>query len=196
VVKDSRTRQQLLAAIMLAAAGLAFSSTVCAEGAEPPRPNSERRQAGRFRDALHQRVPDHQPVQPDPLQRDYGKIPAQYGSPGVAHGLAGGTDHVSRNPETGRLPYRGGRLDRYVGLVVEELRRQGVLDGTCIMFMADNGRPFPRCKTQLYDNGIKAPFVVRWPDGFVKPGSVCNSLASVIDIAPTVLDLAGLKPPP
>jgi len=89
-----------------------------------------------------------------------------------------------------------GRLDRYVGLVVEELERQGVLDDTCIIFMADNGRPFARCKTRLYDSGIKTPFIVRWPNGSVKPGSVCSSLVSVIDIAPTVLDLAGLKPRP
>jgi len=87
------------------------------------------------------------------------------------------------------------RLDRYVGFVVEELRQQGVLDGTCIMFMADNGRPFPRCKTRLYDSGIKTPFVVHWPNGFQKPGSICSSLVSVIDIAPTILNLAGLKPP-
>ena len=49
------------------------------------------------------------------------------------------------------------RLDRYVGLVVKELKKQQVLDNTVIMFMADNGRPFPRCKTWLYDSGIKTP---------------------------------------
>ncbi len=89
-----------------------------------------------------------------------------------------------------------GRLDRYVGVVVEELRRQGVLDNTCIIFMADNGRPFARCKTRLYDSGIKTPFIVRWPNGSVKPGSVCNGLVSAIDVAPTVLKLAGLETPP
>jgi len=89
-----------------------------------------------------------------------------------------------------------GRLDRYVGVVVEELRRQGVLDDTCILFMADNGRPFPRCKTRLYDSGIKTPLIVHWPNGSVKPGSVCTSLVSAIDIAPTILNLAGLESPP
>ena len=47
------------------------------------------------------------------------------------------------------------RLDRYVGLIVKELKAQEILDNTCIIFMADNGRPFPRCKTRLYDSGIK-----------------------------------------
>jgi arylsulfatase len=87
------------------------------------------------------------------------------------------------------------RLDRHVGLVVAELKRQQVLDNTVIIFMADNGRPFPRCKTWLYDSGIKTPLVVRWPNGITKAGTVCDSLISVIDIAPTILELAGLRVP-
>jgi arylsulfatase len=87
------------------------------------------------------------------------------------------------------------RLDRYVGLVIGELRRQNVLDNTVIIFMADNGRPFPRCKTWLYDSGIKTPLVVHWPKGIAKAGGVCSSLVSVIDIAPTILELAGLQGP-
>jgi len=88
------------------------------------------------------------------------------------------------------------RLDRYTGLVLEELKKQGVLDNTCIIFMADNGRPFPRCKTRLNDSGIKTPFVVHWPGGIDRAGTDCDSLLSVIDIAPTLLSLAGLAPPP
>ncbi|MHC4797867.1 MAG: sulfatase family protein [Planctomycetota bacterium] len=86
------------------------------------------------------------------------------------------------------------RLDRYVGLIVDELKHQQVLNHTMIIFMADNGRPFPRCKTWLYDGGIKTPFVIHWPAGIAKSGVVCRSLISVIDIAPTVLVLAGVKP--
>ncbi|MHC4475430.1 MAG: sulfatase family protein [Planctomycetota bacterium] len=87
------------------------------------------------------------------------------------------------------------RLDRYVGLVVDELKRQNVLDNTVIIFMADNGRPFPRCKTWLYDSGIKMPFVVHWPKGIAKAGVVCDSLISAIDIGPTILELAGVRAP-
>lgn len=123
-------------------------------------------------------------MQPDPLQCDYGKIPAQYGSPGAAHGLARGADHVSRDPESGRLPYRGSRQ-----VAPGHIRQECVREDR-------RQFPFPRCKTRLCDSGIKTPFVVRWPDGFVKPGRVCNSLVSVIDVAPTILKLAGLKPPP
>ena len=88
-----------------------------------------------------------------------------------------------------------GRLDLYVGEVLAELDRQGVAGETLVLFLSDNGRPFPRCKTTLYDSGIMTPFLVRWP-GHVRPGGRCGSLVSTIDIAPTVLRLAGIEPGP
>ena len=84
------------------------------------------------------------------------------------------------------------RLDRYVGEVLAELDRQGERDNTLVLFISDNGRPFPRAKTTLYDSGIKAPWIVRWPKQ-IKVGSVSNSLISSVDIAPTILELAGVK---
>lgn len=85
------------------------------------------------------------------------------------------------------------RLDGVVGNCVTELEKQGVTENTVIIFISDNGRPFPRCKTTVYDSGIKTPFVVKWPKK-VKAGSVTKSLVSSLDIAPTVLSLAGLTP--
>jgi len=88
------------------------------------------------------------------------------------------------------------RMDRYTGSVVNELNKQEILENTIIIFMADNGRPFPRCKTRLYDSGIKTPFVIHWPNGLKRKGEVSHSLVSAIDIAPTILELAGLESPP
>ena len=88
-----------------------------------------------------------------------------------------------------------GRLDIYIGKVLAELERQGVLDQTAIFFITDNGRPFPRCKTSVYDSGIQSPFLVRWP-GHVKAGSTCGGLINSVDIAPTFLELAGLPSMP
>ena len=85
-----------------------------------------------------------------------------------------------------------GRLDDYVGKVIAELDKQGVSDNTLILFISDNGRPFPRDKTTLYDGGIKTPWIVKWPKK-VKPKSSCKSLVSAVDIAPTFLKLAGLE---
>ena len=75
------------------------------------------------------------------------------------------------------------RLDRFVGDVMAELKEQNVADNTFVLFISDNGRPFPRDKTTLYDSGIKTPFIVHWP-GRVGAGSRCNSLLSSVDIAP------------
>ncbi len=86
------------------------------------------------------------------------------------------------------------RFDRFIGLCLEEVERQGELDNTMVIVMADNGRPFPRCKTRLYDSGLKTPFIVAYPPIVGEP-VVCDSLVSAIDIAPTLVDLAGLEAP-
>ncbi len=86
------------------------------------------------------------------------------------------------------------RFDHYIGLVVAELKKQGVLDDTMIVVAADNGRPFPRCKSRVYDSGIKTPWVVHYPRVIQSP-SVSKSLVSVIDLSATCLELAGIEQP-
>ena len=82
------------------------------------------------------------------------------------------------------------RFDHYIGLVYDELVKQGVADNTMIIIMADNGRPFPHSKTRVNDRGLLSPFIIHWPDGIgIKPRD-CTSLISSIDIAPTILELA------
>jgi len=88
-----------------------------------------------------------------------------------------------------------GRFDYYVGMVRKELEKQGVLDNSLIIVMADNGRPFPRCKTRVYDSGMKTPFIVFWPNGLKNNGTVTESLISAIDISSTILELAGIGQP-
>ncbi|KAA5541122.1 sulfatase [Roseiconus nitratireducens] len=86
------------------------------------------------------------------------------------------------------------RFDYHIGVVVEELRRQGVLDQTLLFVLADNGRPFPRAKTRLHDSGMKTALVAHWPDGIAWTGA-SDQLVSVIDLAPTVLSVAGCEIP-
>lgn len=87
------------------------------------------------------------------------------------------------------------RFDDFVGKVRAELEWQGVLDKSIIIVMSDNGSPFPRCKTRVYDSGMKTPLVVFWPDGITEKGAVTESLVSAVDIAPTILKLAGVEVP-
>jgi arylsulfatase A-like enzyme len=87
------------------------------------------------------------------------------------------------------------RWDYYVGLVYEELEKQGVADNTVIIIMADNGRPFPHCKTRVNDRGLRTPFIVHWPRGLRTGAVESDALISTIDIAPTILELAGIEVP-
>lgn len=87
------------------------------------------------------------------------------------------------------------RMDSYIGDVLKELKAEGLEKNTLIVFISDNGRPFPREKTTLYNEGIKTPFIVKWP-GKVKPGSTSEALISSVDIATTFLSVAGIKPSP
>ncbi|EPR65470.1 sulfatase family protein [Cyclobacterium qasimii] len=84
------------------------------------------------------------------------------------------------------------RLDHYVGVILNELEKQDILDNTYLIFLSDNGRPFPRSKTYLYKNGIQTPLVIVGPK--VNKGRT-NALVSAIDVSATILELAGLSIP-
>jgi arylsulfatase A-like enzyme len=86
------------------------------------------------------------------------------------------------------------RLDANVGAVMGELEKQGVLDDTLILFISDNGRPFPGAKTTMYDAGIRTPLLARWPRR-VGRGLVADGLVSSVDLAPTILQLAAVPIP-
>ncbi len=86
------------------------------------------------------------------------------------------------------------RADADFGKVLDELDRQKVAENTAVIFLSDNGRPFPRCKTTVYDSGIKTPFVVRWP-AKAKGGQTRTDLVSSVDLAPTFCEWAGLPRP-
>ena len=86
------------------------------------------------------------------------------------------------------------RLDHGVGLVLKVLEDAKQLDNTLVIFLSDNGIPFPGAKTTLYDAGIHLPLVIRKPGQ--KAGVACSAMASWTDITPTVLDWCGVKPAP
>ncbi len=83
------------------------------------------------------------------------------------------------------------RTDYYMGQIMKELDNQSIADNTYIIYMSDNGRPFPRSKTRCYNSGMQTPFIV-WNKQQIKP-AVCSALISAIDIAPTVFELAGIE---
>lgn len=85
------------------------------------------------------------------------------------------------------------RLDYGVGLIVESLKELGKADDTLIVFLSDNGIPFPGAKSTLYDAGLHLPLIVKQPGK--KAGVTCEAMVSWTDIAPTLLEYAGVPVP-
>lgn len=86
------------------------------------------------------------------------------------------------------------RFDEHIGMVVEKLEKEGLLNNTFIIVMTDNGRPFPQSKTRVNVQGLKSPLIICYPS-LIEGGTQTNSLASAIDLAPTILDIAGIEKP-
>ena len=87
------------------------------------------------------------------------------------------------------------RFDSLGGSAIKALEKIGQLERTVVFVTGDNGLPFPRCKSNLYDTGTRVPLVVRWP-GHVLPGRTTEDFVSLTDLAPTFLELAGITAPP
>lgn len=87
------------------------------------------------------------------------------------------------------------RFDMNVGRVIEKLKQQNIVENTLILVITDNGRPYARDKTTLFDSGVKTPLVVQWPKGIKNKGSSTQSIVSVIDLSATFLDLANATKP-
>ncbi len=84
-------------------------------------------------------------------------------------------------------------LDKQIGEAIQKLKDAGLYDKTIIMFCSDNGGPLPHGKREVYDSGLKLPFIMRFPHA-AHAGRV-NQMISFVDLAPTALSLAGIKPP-
>ena len=98
-------------------------------------------------------------------------------------------------------------LDQQVGIVMEQIKKLGLDNNTIVLFSSDNGATFSDVvdhrffksngelrgyKMDLYEGGIRVPFIVRWP-GKIKAGQVSDHLSVQYDLMPTLADLTGSK---
>jgi N-acetylglucosamine-6-sulfatase len=91
-------------------------------------------------------------------------------------------------------------VDEGVGQLIGALEKAGILDDTLILFLGDNGFFFGEHglgaeRRFAYEEGIRTAFFVRYPR-LVKPGSVIEPMVLALDIAPTMIELAGGRPGP
>ena len=96
-------------------------------------------------------------------------------------------------------------VDQSVGRVMDALARVGIDERTVVFFTSDNGglsiggrpntpatcsAPLRAGKGQLYEGGIRVPFIVKWP-GVTTAGTTCEVPVHSIDFFPTILEMAG-----
>lgn len=101
------------------------------------------------------------------------------------------------------------RMDFYVGQILAKLAQHGLSDNTIIIFSSDNGSHreggadpeffnssggLRGNKRDLYEGGIRVPFIVKWP-GKVKAGTKSNFVGAFWDLMPTFTELAGAANP-
>ena len=83
-------------------------------------------------------------------------------------------------------------MDAEVGVFIKQLKEDGLYDNTIIFFYSDHGGPLPRQKREIYDSGLKVPFMIKGVNG--EKGRT-DRMISLVDLAPSMLSLAGIKPP-
>jgi N-sulfoglucosamine sulfohydrolase len=86
-------------------------------------------------------------------------------------------------------------MDKQFGRALAVLEAAGELDRTLVIMTSDHGMPFPRVKGQIFEDGFHVPLAMRWP-GHIAAGRVVDDFVNFRDLAPTFLELAGLKPHP
>lgn len=84
-----------------------------------------------------------------------------------------------------------GWFDSQLKKMIQFLKEKGELDNTLIVVTSDNGMPFPSAKANLTEYGSHVPLAICWPDR-IAAGGVSNDLVSLIDLAPTFLNIAGV----
>ena len=93
-------------------------------------------------------------------------------------------------------------MDKLVGNTLKEIKDAGLAEDTIIFYYGDHGSGMPRNKRWPYFSGLNVPFIVHVPEKYkhlaptdYKAGGTSDRLIGFIDLAPTVLSIANIKPP-
>ena len=87
--------------------------------------------------------------------------------------------------------------DKFTGIIIDELKKDGLLENTIVFFFSDHGCYLPRHKQFCYEGGLHVPFIVRAPEKYskAKKNSRRSDLISALDIAATSLSFAKINIP-
>jgi len=92
------------------------------------------------------------------------------------------------------------KFDGQIGKILRELEQQGLAEDTIVFYFSDHGGVLPRSKRFLYDSGMHVPMIARFPEKYrhlapSQPGSTFEEMVSFVDLAPTMLSIAGAPIP-
>lgn len=92
------------------------------------------------------------------------------------------------------------QLDNQIGQFLDDLKSQGLYDSTIVFYYGDHGGTLPRAKRYLFESGIRVPMIVHVPEMYrhLMPdemGSHSERMVSFVDLAPTILNAAGVEIP-
>ena len=83
-------------------------------------------------------------------------------------------------------------FDTHLGRMLASLEQRGLLGNTLVVVTSDNGMPFPRVKANEYELSNHLPLAIMWADGIPAPGRAVDDFVSFIDLAPTMMEAAGV----
>lgn len=91
-------------------------------------------------------------------------------------------------------------MDSLIGKKLKEFKASGLLENTIIFYYSDHGGALPRSKRFLYDTGTRIPFMIHAPKKYQYllknlKGSRTNQIVDIVDLAPTLLYMAGVEKP-
>lgn len=89
--------------------------------------------------------------------------------------------------------------DKHVGIILDALDRLGIADNTLVVYTSDHGDYLGQHGLHAkgafhYEDGIRVPLLARWP-GRIQPHQARDDLQSLVDLAPTFLEAAGVTVP-
>ena len=85
-------------------------------------------------------------------------------------------------------------LDKEVGVLIDQLEADGVMENSVILFWSDHGGNLLRQKRAVGNSGLHVPLIIRYPDGY-RAGETESRMVSLMDLGPTVMSLIGINPP-
>lgn len=118
------------------------------------------------------------------IKGGYGKVRPKPWMPATAETLrytAAYYDHVAM-------------ADQEIGSVLYWLEKYRLTENAVCIYTSDHGATFPYSKWTLYEQGIRIPLIIKWP-GVVQAGIQSDALVSMVDLLPTLLEMAHVTPP-